>query len=178
MNLEQQKFPIDVFIKPNVITKPIITDWIKIIATFPIEVKKATQSLSDTQLDTPYRDGGWTIRQVVHHCADSHMNSFIRFKLALTEENPTIKPYFEDCWATFPDYTLHSIESSIKILEGLHSRWETLLLHLDEIQLNRIFTHPEHGIQITLAENIGIYAWHCKHHLAHIVALKQKENWN
>ncbi len=108
------------------------------------------------------------IRQVIHHCADSHMNSFIRFKLSLTEESPTIKPYFEDRWAEMPDYLEVSILNSIQILEGLHLKWTVLLKSLSQSDLEKEFVHPEHGKRFSVAENIGVYAWHSNHHLEHV----------
>jgi hypothetical protein len=166
---EQLRYPIGQFIKPDQITKDIISIWIHDIASFPERLRIEVDGLSDEQLDTPYRPEGWTIRQVIHHCADSHMNSFIRFKLALTEDHPTIKPYFEDRWADLPDSKQITVDSSLKILEGLHERWVVLLNSLTEIDLSRTFYHPENRQAIRLDENIGIYAWHCNHHLAHIM---------
>jgi hypothetical protein len=166
---EQLRYPIGQFIKPNQITKDIISIWIHDIASFPERLRIEVDGLSDEQLDTPYRPEGWTIRQVIHHCADSHMNSFIRFKLALTEDHPTIKPYFEDRWADLPDSKQITVDASLKILEGLHERWVVLLNSLTEIDLSRTFYHPENRQAIRLDENIGIYAWHCNHHLAHIM---------
>lgn len=124
--------------------------------------------MSETELEKQYRPGGWTIRQVVNHCADSHMNSLIRFKLALTEEIPMIKPYFENLWAELSDSRQISIDSSLKILEGLHVRWVNLLRSLKENDLDKEFFHPESKEKISLKHNIGIYAWHCEHHLADI----------
>ncbi len=166
---EQLRYPIGQFIKPDQITKDIISIWIHDIASFPERLRIEVDGLSDEQLDTPYRPEGWTIRQVIHHCADSHMNSFIRFKLALTEDHPTIKPYFEDRWADLPDSKQITVDASLKILEGLHERWVVLLNSLTEIDLSRTFYHPENRQAIRLDENIGIYAWHCNHHLAHIM---------
>jgi len=124
--------------------------------------------LSEVQLDTAYRPGGWTVRQVVHHCADSHMNSFIRFKLALTEENPTIKPYHEDKWAEMADAKNLPIEPSLKILEGLHDRWAILIKSLSDQDLQKTFYHPANQKTITLATTIALYAWHSRHHLEHV----------
>ena len=125
------------------------------------------KDLSPLELDYIYRPGGWTIKQVVHHCADSHMNSLIRFKLALTEDLPTIKPYFEERWAELADYH-NPISDSLIILQGVHNRWVTLLKSLDQEQLKRDFIHPEHQKRFTLKETMALYAWHCQHHLAHI----------
>lgn len=165
--MKKLKFPIGEFIKPDLITTERVNEWIREIELFPKRLKSLTQNLDKKELDFNYRPQGWTIWQVVHHCADSHMNSVIRFKLALTEESPTIKPYFEAKWAELSDVTI-SIDASVKLLEGLHYRWAVLLKSLDEQDLKKEFIHPEHGTRISLAENIGFYAWHSNHHLAHI----------
>lgn len=167
-NIEQLKFPIGKFQKPENITQEIIQNWIKTLAKFPQKITQETQNLSEAELEKRYRPDGWTIRQVVNHCADSHINSLIRLKLALTEQTPTIKPYFENLWAELPDSKQISIESSLKIIEGVHVRWVYLLESLDENELNKEFIHPESQEKISLKTNIGIYAWHCEHHLAHI----------
>jgi len=176
--MEKLQYPIGKFQKPIIITDVELRNWISEIEEFPNHLRKATQDLYNPQLDTPYRPEGWTIRQVVHHCADSHMNSFIRFKLALTEENPTIKPYWEDRWAELPDSKSMPIEFSIQLLESLHARWVVLLRSLSESDFAKTFVHPEHGKIFTLAENTGIYAWHCNHHLAHIAELRKRERWS
>lgn len=168
MDLENLKFPIGKFNKPDPITTAHTEQWIDDIAAFPNKVKTLINGLSDDQLSWVYRPGGWNIRQVVHHCADSHMNSFIRFKLSLTEDQPTIKPYDEAAWATMPDTTVTDPLISLQLLEALHARWVVLLRHLEAHELERTFIHPEHGRQFTVAVNIGIYAWHCNHHRAHI----------
>ncbi|MEZ5007511.1 MAG: bacillithiol transferase BstA [Chitinophagales bacterium] len=172
------RFPIGVFETPDAISSNQIEKWINTIAAFPENLRKSIENLNDEQLDTIYRPDGWTVRQVVHHCADSHMNSLIRFKLSLTENNPTIKPYFEDRWAELIDSKQCPIEPSLKILDGLHYRWTLLLQSLSPDDLIKIFTHPEHGKTFSLAENIGIYAWHCEHHLAHITTLKTRMKWS
>jgi hypothetical protein len=174
---EKSKFPIGKFRKPEKLTKEIIEGFIQDIESFPSRLKKEVATLNNDQLDTPYRPDGWTIRQVVHHCADSHMNSIIRFKLALTEDKPTIKPYYEERWAELPDSKNLPVESSLKLLEGLHTRWIILLRSLTEDDLRKTFIHPEHGKEFRIDENIGVYAWHCNHHLAHITTLKKTKNW-
>ncbi|APD05918.1 putative metal-dependent hydrolase [Flavobacteriaceae bacterium UJ101] len=176
--LEQKQFPIGKFEKPHSISSTQIQQWIIIIKTFPKTLRKLVDPLSKDDLKLTYRLNGWNIQQLVHHCADSHMNSFIRFKLGLTEDSPTIKPYFEDRWATLPDTLQVDISESLKILEGLHIRWTTLLESLSSKDLKRVFIHPEHGQSISLAENIGLYAWHCNHHLAHIEQALQYQNNN
>lgn len=177
MSTEELKYPIGIYSKPQEITQELLSEYILAISTFPKTLKNEVHNLTDVQLDTPYRPGGWTIRQVVHHCADSHMNSLIRFKLALTEDNPTIKPYFEDRWAELADSKSMPIAPALKLLEGLHERWSVLLTHLSKADLARTFIHPESGKQIQLDENIGLYAWHCKHHLAHITTAKKANKW-
>ncbi|MNJ93003.1 putative metal-dependent hydrolase YfiT [compost metagenome] len=170
-DIENLKFPIGKFNTPNVITNEHIKSWIEVIKSFPERLLSATEDLNEVQLEKQYKPDGWTIRQVVHHCADSHLNSFTRFKLALTEDKPVIKPYAEDLWAELPDAKL-PIASSIKILEGIHERWTALLESLTEADLERQFIHPENNELISLKQNIGIYAWHCNHHLAHVLIAK------
>lgn len=177
MDIEKLKFPIGTFAKPTLITSDILNKWISDISTFPSRLSNEVKNLTDEQLDTQYRPNGWTIRQVIHHCADSHMNSLIRLKLTLTEDKPTIKPYFEDRWAELHDTKKMPIQPSLKMLEGIHERWTVLLNHLTEEQHARIFIHPEHGKTFRVDENIGVYAWHCNHHLAHITETKRRNNW-
>jgi hypothetical protein len=168
MEIESLKFPVGRFSAPKEITAEQLEEWVGIIEEFPALLKMETDKLSDIQLDTPYRPEGWTVRQVVHHCADSHMNSFIRFKLALTEENPTIKPYHEDQWAELADAKNLPIESSSKILEGLHHRWVVLIKSLSADDLQKTFVHPANQKTMSLATTIALYAWHSRHHLGHV----------
>lgn len=176
--MEQLKYPIGHFVQPENITREHMDRWINEISTFPERLKSAVENLSDTQLDTAYRPEGWTIRQVVHHCADSHANSIIRFKLALTEDAPTIKPYYEDRWAELEDSRTMPVESSLWMLHGIHARWTVLLRGLSDEQLCRTFIHPEHGKVFRVDEkNIGVYAWHGNHHLAQITGLKERMGW-
>jgi hypothetical protein len=142
----------------------------------PAAVRAAIQGLSPKQLDTPYRDGGWTVRQVVHHVPESHMNAYIRFKLALTEDEPTIKPYAEDRWARLPDVQTTAVEISLALLENLHARWVVLLRTLQEPEWKRTFVHPEMGV-VSLEKNLALYAWHGKHHTAHITELRKRMQW-
>lgn len=178
MSVEQLKYPIGKFEKPTTITKDILKKWISDISLFPTRLKNEVKHLTNEQLDTQYRSDGWTIRQVVHHCADSHMNSLTRLKLALTEDQPTIKLYFEELWAELLDTKNMPIEPSLQMIEGIHGRWTVLLNNLTEEQYGRIFIHPEHGETFRVDENIGFYAWHCNHHLAHITETKKRNNWN
>lgn len=173
MEIEKLKYPIGQFQKPKDITKEHIEGWIRIIEDFPNKLREEVENLTETELQKQYRPNGWTIEQVVNHCADSHMNSLIRFKLALTEETPTIKPYFENLWAELADSKDYPVKDSLKILEGLHARWTKLLKQLSKTDLKREFIHPETKEKISLKTNIGIYAWHCEHHLAHIKNAKR-----
>lgn len=167
-NLEKLKFPIGQFQKPETISQNDLDSWINNIESFPSKIKKLTENLSIEELNWIYRPQGWKIKQVVHHCADSHMNSLIRFKLALTEDVPTIKPYEEQLWAELIDGNSNNISSSIQIIEGVHNRWVLLLKSFTEKELKRQFIHPVNKKTSTLAETIGTYAWHGNHHLAHI----------
>jgi len=146
------------------------------IAETPQKLRAAIGGLSDEQLETPYRPGGWTVRQVVHHFADSHLNSYTRFRLALTEDEPTIKPYHEDRWAELPDARTAPVEVSLRLLECLHARWVALLRSLTEAEWKRTFRHPELGL-ISLEQNAALYAWHGRHHVAHIVGLRERMGW-
>ena len=146
------------------------------IAATPDRMRKAAAGLNTAQLDTPYRDGGWTVRQVVHHLPDSHMNSYIRFKFALTEHEPTIKAYDEAQWAELIDARTAPIEPSLNLLEGLHHRWVLLLKSLSEEDVKRRFHHPELGV-VTIDQYIALYAWHGAHHAAHITSLRQRKGW-
>jgi len=151
--------------------------WVDDVAAAPARLRAAVEGLSPQQLDTPYRDGGWTVRQVVHHVPESHMNAYIRFKLALTEDVPTIKPYMEDRWAQTGDVSKTPIEVSLALLDNLHERWVILLRSLSDQDFARKFRHPELG-ELTLGLNLGLYAWHGKHHVAHITSLRERMGWN
>lgn len=169
------RFPVGKFHRLDNINDTQRRDFINAIAETPTNLKAAVAGLNDKQLDTPYRPEGWTIRQVVHHLADSHLNSFTRFKLALTEQEPTIKPYDEKLWAELPD-SKTPIELSLPLLEGLHKRWTILLNSLSASDWQRTFRHPERGT-MTLSDNLQLYAWHGKHHVAHITALRERNGW-
>jgi len=146
------------------------------IAQTPAKLRAAVKGLSDAQLETPYRPGGWSVRQVVHHVPDSHLNSYVRFKLALTEQEPTIKPYAEDRWAELADTKATPIEVSLTLLDSLHERWVRLLGSLSPADWKRTFRHPELG-PMTLEKNLALYAWHGRHHVAHITSLRVREGW-
>lgn len=166
------RYPVGDFVETTQPDQSLCTAWREIITIFPAQVRTAVDGLSKKELDHRYRPGGWTIRQVVHHCADSHMNAFIRFKLALTETKPTIKPYDEGAWAELADYQL-PIETSLLLLEGLHARWKALLDKMTEEDYQRSFFHPEHGTPFSLLLGLDNYHWHCRHHLAHIQQAKE-----
>jgi hypothetical protein len=168
LKIKKLQFPIGTCPKVEDVSKNDLENWLQIIEEFPSNIKKLTETLSIEELNWIYRPKGWTIKQVVHHCADSHMNSFIRFKLALTEEVPTIKPYEERLWAELADGNADDILSSLKIIEGVHARWVLLLKSLGNTELKRQFFHPKNLKICSLEETIGVYAWHCSHHLAHI----------
>ena len=168
IDIEQLKYPVGKFKRPRPITEEIMVEWIRDIAVFPAQLKEAIIDLDKEALEWPYRPGGWTIKQVIHHCADSHMNAFTRFKLASTEDNPSIKPYDEEAWALQVDYLDAPVEESIMILEGLHSRWARLLMSFGPQDWTRTFFHPEHNRSFTMEINLGIYSWHSRHHLAHV----------
>jgi len=146
------------------------------IAQTPANLRTAIQGISEAQLDTPYRDGGWTVRQVVHHVPDSHLNSYVRFKLALTEDEPTIKPYAEDRWAELADTKATPVEVSLTLLDSLHDRWVRLLRSLSPEEWKRSFRHPEVGL-MTLEKALALYAWHGRHHVAHITELRKQKSW-
>jgi len=160
------RYPIGQFQFPEVVTAQQVQEWMEDIRLLPKQLAEALNGASEQALKKSYRENGWTVTQLVHHIADSHMNSFIRFKLALTEDGPTIKPYDEEEWAKLPDVEM-PIAASNKLIEGLHERWVYLLKCLTEEQLQQAFHHPDSGL-MTLEKALALYAWHGKHHLAHI----------
>lgn len=173
---EDLRFPIGKFDSGIEVTGVSISEAIGTIEDLPANITKAVEGLSDEQLDTPYRPEGWTVRQLVHHIADSHLNAYCRFKLALTEDLPTIRPYFEDRWAELEDSKL-PIEVSIKVIEGIHKRWTTLLRAMTDEDFRRKLVHPESG-EWTLGKFLTLYRWHSNHHTAHITALRERKGWN
>lgn len=173
---EKLRFPIGRFPMPTETTDESRARWIETIDTFPRDLRAAVENLTDAQLDTRYRPDGWTVRQVVHHVGDSHMNSVIRFKLALTEDNPEIRTYHEDRWAELADYRDVPIDLALSFLDSLHARWVVLLQGLQPAQWKRTFAHPE-WTDVSLDVTLAIYAWHCDHHLAHIKELARREGW-
>jgi DinB superfamily len=170
------QYPIGTFTFDGVVDAKQREQWINEIATQPSRLREAVAGLSDTHLDTPYRDGGWMVRQVVHHVPDSHMNAYIRFKLAITEPNPTIKPYDEGAWANLPDSKL-ATEVSLRLLESVHERWVVILNHMTEAEFEKTYFHPESQKTFVLGRVLGLYAWHGNHHIAHITELKKRMNW-
>ena len=170
------RYPIGHFKAVMPFTRELRDAAIDAIAGLPARMREAVAGLDERQLDTRYRDGGWTVRQVVHHVADSHMNGFIRLKLALTEDTPTIKPYDENAWSTLADMTL-PIEVSLGLLDGIHTRWVTVYRSLPVEKFSRSFVHPELGAEISLDHHLQNYAWHSHHHLAHITELRRREGW-
>ena len=168
------RYPIGQFNPPSIISEKMLKQWINTIATFPSRFRNTVENLPEEILSTPYRPEGWTVRQVVHHVADSHMNSYIRFKWALTEDSPTIKAYDEVAWAELPDSKQEPIEISLNILESLHARWTLLLNSMTQDQFARTFTHPATGKSTQLDYNVGMYAWHGEHHLAHVTSLLKR----
>lgn len=170
------RYPVGKFHYDSPLTAETKKQFIDEIAHTPANLRAAIKGLSDHQLDTPYRVGGWTVRQVVHHMPDSHMNSYVRFKLALTEDEPTIKPYAEDRWAELADTKSTPIEVSLTLLDSLHDRWVGLLRSLTPEDWKRTFRHPEMG-PMTLEKALALYAWHGKHHVAHITELRKQRSW-
>ena len=166
--MKNLKFPIGEFTKPENITKDDIKKWITEIKNFPIILIQITENMTIEELNLIYRPDGWKIKQVIHHCSDSHMNAFIRFKLALTEENPSIKPYEEALWANLIDGNDDAISCSIILLKSMHHKWILLLRSMTENQWEKTYFHPEFKKTYILKEVLGFYAWHCNHHLAHI----------
>jgi hypothetical protein len=171
------RYPVGKFSKP---TQPHTAEqplaFVNQIAATPARMREAVAGLTDAQLETPYRDGGWTVRQVVHHVPDSHMNAYTRVKLALTEHEPTVKPYDEAAWAKLNDVRDTPIETSLVLLEMLHQRFDTILRAMSDADFSRTLMHPEHGV-ITLDWLIAMYAWHGRHHVAHITSLRTRNGW-
>lgn len=176
-DLEHKKYPLGKFEFSEEITDQNLEEHIAEIKNFPSKLRLLVQNFSDEQLNTVYREGGWTVRQLINHLSDSHINSFVRFKLALTEENPTVKPYFEAKWAELQDSRNIGIEPALQILDGLHQRWAHLLKTSTNKEFSKTFYHPEQQKNISLSESVAFYSWHCKHHYAQIENLKKEKNW-
>ena len=177
-SMDDPRYPIGPFAYEGPQTPERRLDCIARIAAAPANLRKAVAGLTDAQLDTPYRDGGWTVRQVVHHVPDSHLNAYTRFRLTLTEPTPTIKPYFEHLWAELPDARGAPVEISLALLEALHRRWVPLLRSLGPAEWELKFLHPEHGREWSLDEVLAMYAWHGEHHTAHVTRLRDRMGWS
>ncbi len=170
------RYPIGQY-EPQPFSETLKQEWIADIRFLPNNIENAVLNLDVNQLETPYRENGWTVLQVVHHVADSHINAYCRFKLALTEDNPTIKPYDQDKWAELPDVKNVPVNISVTLLFSLHERWVELLNHFEQSDWDKTVFHPEHKKTITLWELLGSYAWHSRHHVAQIVSLRERMKW-
>jgi uncharacterized damage-inducible protein DinB len=175
--MSDPRYPVGPFQRKDQLTPDERRTMIDTIAAAPARMRAAVAGLSDEQLDTPYREGGWTVRQVVHHVPDSHLNAYCRLKLALTEEQPTIKPYDEALWAQLDDARVTPVEVSLTLLESLHARWVGLLRAMKDDDFGRTFRHPEHQGTPTLDWLVALYEWHGRHHAAHITSLRERMSW-
>jgi len=174
--MEDLRYPIGKFRADSEVTDAKRRQWIEEIAATPAALRAAVAGLSDTRLDTPYRPGGWTVRQVAHHLPDSHLNAYVRFKLALTEAEPTVKTYDEAAWAELADGRTAPVELSLALLDSLHRRWVLVLRSLSPGDFARTFRHPEWGT-VTLDWYLQQYAWHGRHHVAHVASLRERMGW-
>ena len=175
--MDNQQYPIGKYVEQPFSEKQ-LQEWLNDIRFLPENLEHAVLNLDEAQLETPYREGGWTVKQLVHHVADSHMNAYIRFKLGLSEDNPMIKPYNQDAWAQMPDTKNLPINLSFTILHAVHRRWYEILINITPEQWNRTVVHPEYNKQMTLWYLLGMYAWHSRHHTAHINSLRERMGWN
>lgn len=175
--IDEIRFPIGEFHYSDPVSDAELYEYINDMEKFTAILSKEIAGLTKEQLNTPYRDGGWTIQQLVHHIADSHMNGYIRAKLVVTEDTPAIKPYDQDRWSELEEVKISNINESIKILDALHKRWVTFLRTLTPEDFEKEYFHPEHGISISLRSSTASYGWHCRHHVAHITNLKKKMGW-
>ena len=173
---EDIRYPVGKWIRQPSVDADACATLIEQVASAPAALAAAVKGLTDAQLDTPYRDGGWTPRQIVHHIADSHMNAYVRFKLGVTEDNPTVKPYDEKTWAETVDSRTAPVQVSLPVIEGVHTRWVQFLRSLDGASLSRTIMHPERG-PMTLTDLLQLYAWHGRHHTAHITGLREQRGW-
>ena len=170
------RYPIGKFQWEDNLSEARRRELIEQIAETPTKVRAAVAGFTEQQFDTPYREGGWTVRQVVHHLADSHLNAYVRFKLAMTENEPMVKTYEQQLWAETPDAKTAPVELSLTLLDSLHQRWAVLLRSMTPADFSRQFRHPEHGL-MTLERLLGLYAWHGRHHTAHITGLRERSGW-
>lgn len=173
---EDLRYPIGTFSPVGEITSEMREKFIQTIEELPEKFRAAISNLSEEQLDTAYRPEGWTVRQLVHHVADSHMNSFCRFKLGLSEDNPTIKPYDEALWAEMADSKNAAVDLSLNVIDGVHARWAMLLKSMSEADFERKINHPERGT-MSLNSLLALYDWHSRHHTAHVTKLRERNNW-
>ncbi|SFU07823.1 DinB superfamily protein [Algoriphagus locisalis] len=174
IDIELLKYPIGKFLTPDTISEQNLKEATAYLRSFPEYLEETVKDLSDIQLNTPYRPGGWTVKQVVHHVADSHMNALTRFKLALTEDNPTIKPYDEAAWAKMSDYSLPA-ETSLSLIKGIHYKWAVILENMKPLDFEKKYFHPQSQASVSLSEVTLMYQWHSQHHLAHIQNLMIRE---
>ncbi len=172
------RYPIGKFEAPASLTREDRQRLIDDIADLPARLRSAVAGLDQAQLDTPYREGGWTVRQVVHHLPDSHVNAYVRFRLALTEDTPTIRPYAEALWAELPDARTAQISLSLDLMDALHLRWTTFLRSLRDEDWKRRYFHPEMGATMDMNAVLAMYSWHGRHHVAHITRLREREGWS
>jgi uncharacterized damage-inducible protein DinB len=174
---DDPRYPVGRFAAPAAWDPALLPVWRSDIAQTPVRLRAAVHGLTDAQLDTPYRDGGWTVRQVIHHMFDSHANAYCRLKLAITEDNPTIKPYDEALWAELPDARRLPVASSLALLDGLHLRWVAAVDAMTPADLQRTYFHPEQNTSTPLWRMMALYAWHGRHHAAHITELRTRQHW-
>ena len=174
--MSDPRYPIGKFSFDGTLTPEQKKQYLNDIEQTPARMREAVRGLSDQQLNTPYREGGWTVRQLAHHIPDSHMNAYIRFKLALTEDEPTIRPYMEDRWAELPESKQAPIDVSLTLLDSLHQRWTMVLRNIPDADWKRTLRHPEMGL-LSLEKTLALYAWHGKHHVAHVTTLREKMGW-
>lgn len=174
--MSDPRYPIGKFSFNGTLSTDQKKQYVNDIEQAPTKLRDALKGLSDQQINTPYRDGGWTVRQVTHHVPDSHMNAYIRFKLALTEDEPTIRLYMEDRWAELPEAKQAPVEVSLALLDSLHHRWTMMLRNMSDSDWKRNFQHPEMGL-LSLEKTLALYAWHGRHHVAHITSLREKMGW-
>jgi hypothetical protein len=173
-NLEELKYPIGRYTRPASVSPELIKQWITVLEALPLWMDACIENLDHHQLQIPYREGGWTIQQVVHHVADSHLNAYIRLKLALTEDNPTVKPYDEKAWAELPDVQAVPVNVSVTMLHAIHRRMVATLGLMQAEDWERTYYHPEQGREFPIWEMVGMYAWHSRHHTEHIKKLREK----
>ncbi len=176
-NMEQLQYPIGRYQRPESCTPEMKQEWLSILAALPSWMDASIENLDEHQLHVPYRDGGWTIQQVVHHVADSHVNAYVRVKLMLTEDNPTVKPYDEAAWAELADVDAVPVNISVTMIHTIHRRLVALLDHISDTEWDRTYYHPEHKRLFPLWEVVALYAWHSSHHTAHIMQLRERMGW-